>query len=356
MQIGRARFHAVADDELTMQSASFSQTEPEDSHLHCVILNPVRAGERKHSARRPFASAAAYMNSSVYSLLALCASLMAAPLAQSHEFWIEPVPALRTSDASARLVLRVGEYFEGEQIGLSSAQTSALRHYGPSAERDLRSLMPATPVGEIAIALRGAGTHLIAYDSQPSRIDLAADKFHAYLHDEGLDAIKAQRESAGTAAEPGRERYRRNVKTLIAVGRPAASDTAWATRTGQRLEIVPLANPLSLKPGGTLPVQLCFDGKPLAGALVKAWHRRSGQTLVIRAKSAADGKAAFELPYAGSWMLSVVHMVPADSGEAAGANTTAGANAGAGVGAGASADRIDWDSLWGNLSFVMPGR
>ena len=85
-----------------------------------------------------------------------------------------------------------------------------------------------------------------------------------------------------------------------------------------------------MKPGDALGLQVLFDDKPLAGALVKAWNRQGGQTLIIRAKTSVDGKATFSLPYAGGWMVSVVHMVPAKG-----------------------AKDIDWDSLWGNLSFTL---
>ncbi len=268
--------------------------------------------------------------------IAMCAGMLGLPAAQAHEFWLEPVTTKLAAGASAPLVLRVGENFEGVLVGFSAPQMVALRHFSKGAERDLRALLPAEPVASIAVPLDAPGTHLVAYDSQPSQLELEAGKFYAYLHEEGLDFINAQREASGAAAQPGRERFRRHVKSLLAVGKPAAGDKTWATRTGQRLEIMPLQNPLLLKPNGALGVQVLFDDKPLAGALVKAWHRRSGQTLVIRAKTSADGQATFNLPYAGGWMVSVVHMIPAPGED--------------------KARGIDWDSLWGNLSFAVPAK
>lgn len=61
---------------------------------------------------------------------------------------------------------------------------------------------------------------------------------------------------------------------------------------------------------------MLFDGQPVAGRLVKAWNKQ--------------GKVALQLPYAGPWMVNLVHMIPAsDSIEA------------------------DWDSFWGSLKFEM---
>ena len=281
------------------------------------------------------------MNHKLFLSLGVCAGLLAAPFAKAHEFWFEPVMVPLAAGDTARLDLRVGEFFEGEVMGFSAPQTAALRQYSASGSKDLRALLSPPSRGAVAtlnLALPTPGSYLFAFDSQPSQISLPAGTFHAYLHDEGLDFIKTQREAAGTAEKPGRERYRRNVKTLLRVGDAASAgataaapaDKTYATRTGQRLEIVPSNDPLLMKPGDALGLQVLFDDKPLAGALLKAWNRQGGQTLIIRAKTSVDGKATFNLPYAGGWMVSVVHMVAVKG-----------------------AKDIDWDSLWGNLSFKL---
>ena len=258
---------------------------------------------------------------------------------QAHEFWLTPVTAPLAAGESARLTLRVGEYFEGDIVGFSASHTLALRRYSAAGSTDLRALLPgATVVPALLVPMPTAGTHMVIFNNQPSIISLPAGTFNAYLHEEGLDFIKAQREAAGNAEKAGRERYRRFVKTLIRI-KPATDaipsaatrpDTTHAALTGQRLEILPMTDPLALAPGDVLSVRVEFDGKPLAGALLKAWHRRGGQTLIIRAKTAADGSASFDLPYAGPWMISVVHMVPV-----------------------IGVKDVDWDSMWSNLSFNL---
>jgi Domain of unknown function (DUF4198) len=273
--------------------------------------------------------------------LTFVTSLLANSPLLAHEFWFEPVTAPLTAGDTARLDLRVGEFFEGESLGFSAPQTVALRQYTASGSKDLRTLLLQPSRGAIPtlnLPLPSPGSYLLAFDSQPNQISLPSGTFHAYLHDEGLDFIKTQREAAGTAEKPGRERYRRHVKTLLRVGHSGGSgaaaartaDQTYATRTGQRLEIVPSNDPLVMKPGEALGVQVLFDDKPLAGALVKAWNKQEGQTLIIRARTSAEGRAAFNLPYPGGWMISVVHMVP-----------------------GQGAKDIDWDSHWGNLSFNL---
>ena len=77
--------------------------------------------------------------------------------------------------------------------------------------------------------------------------------------------------------------------------------------------------------------KLFFDDKPVAGALLRAWHHHDNQTVSIRALSDANGIVTYSLPYAGPWMISTVHMIAAE-------NTT----------------EADWDSFWGNLMFDVP--
>lgn len=264
-----------------------------------------------------------------------CLCLLGFAPVQAHEFWFTPVPNPATVHGHAKLELQVGEYFEGDLAGFSAQGANAFTRHTTMGHEDLMPLLPqAAPVGELQLPLRTAGTHLLVFDSQPRRLELSADKFHAYLHDEGLDFIKALREEAGTADTPGRERFRRHVKTLIQVGPQARSnspaDTTFAMRTGQRLEVMPLNNPLTMAVGSALGIQVLLEGQPLAGALVKAWHKHAGQTLLIRSTTSSAGKVTFKLPYRGAWMVSVVHMLPAND-----------------------TPEVDWDSLWGNLSFSL---
>jgi hypothetical protein len=261
-------------------------------------------------------------------VLALLTSVPAA----AHEFWMMAKPFSPAVGAPTSITLHVGEYFQGDLLPIASRQTAALLLYSKGKPRDLQSQLPVdTVLPELQMTFPNAGTYMLAYDSNPTQIALAPDKFHVYLHDEGLDHIIRQREEAGNATAPGRERYRRNVKTLLRVG--GKSDGSYAALTGQRLEIVPTSDPLAKSAGDNLSFTLFFDSKPLSNALVKAWHKREGQTIMIRARSGADGKVRFGLPYAGPWMISVVHMVPA-----------------------IDAPDVDWDSFWGNLTFELAGK
>ncbi len=262
-------------------------------------------------------------------LPALLACIVSNPAA-GHEFWIRPTSFFVASpDEPAIIALRVGENFTGEPVYFSQGLVARFRHLSTAAEIDLAPGVPVDAVATLAIAMPREGTHLLAMDTHPSHVELLAEKFHAYLREEGLDQIVLAREASGKGAQPGRERYRRNIKALIQVG--SRVDETYARRTGQMLEIVPLVNPLQAPAGAEVAFQVLFDNRPLGNALVKFWHERAERNPHIEATTREDGRVTVQLPWPGAWMASVVQMVPATD-----------------------SSRDDWDSYWGNLTFALP--
>ena len=110
------------------------------------------------------------------------------------------------------------------------------------------------------------GTSVIALDQATVDIELPADRFQSYLLEERLIDILSLRAQRGQEDAPGRERYSRCLKALARVGQADRKAGDAALRPiGQELEIVPLEWPYGLRPGGRLPVQVIFRGRPLAG-------------------------------------------------------------------------------------------
>ena len=252
-----------------------------------------------------------------------------ASAAQAHEFWLLPDRFAPPPGERVQLSLSVGEQFVGDPVAFGKPVVSSLRLVNAGGEQDLTQALPeAADQRSIPITFAQTGGQLVAVDTHPYTVDLPGEKFHAYLRDEGLDAVLAQREAAGQTDQPGRERYRRHVKTLLQVG--GRTDATWRTRTGQTLELRPLADPAIIRPGVPLGLQVDYRGAPLAQALVKAWHQSGGQLTIARGRTDAQGQVRLRLPWAGVWMVSVVHMVPSTG--------TPG---------------IDWDSHWGNLTFEL---
>lgn len=251
--------------------------------------------------------------------------------AQAHEFWIMPSTFKAAPGTPLNFGLHVGEHFEGDNVPLNRQYVRTLRHHSSQGVQDLSKQLPASGQASPDFAFHTSGTHVLSIDTHPNQVSLSADSFHAYLHEEGLDSIIKMREAAGKEKTPGRERYRRHIKTLLHIDGAQKGDVV--LRTGQRLEIVPLALPAHKSAGDSLDFQLLFDSKPLTGALVKAWHKHDGQTVVIRTVSNKEGTVRVTLPFAGPWMISTVHMIAA-----------------------VDAPEVDWESFWGNLTFELPAK
>jgi uncharacterized GH25 family protein len=254
--------------------------------------------------------------------------LLAAVPAVAHDYWLVPDTFFVKPGAAAALHLHVGDDFVSEKE--RPFQKKPTLRFDLVRGKETVDLLPLgvedkTPVA--TIKLKGTGTYLVRMDRAPQKIELEAEKFNKYLAEEGLDAILEQRRKLGEDKKPGRERYSRCLKALVQCGdlRDAAPGAV-----GQKLEIVPLANPYTLKAGETLKVRVEFDGKPLAGAQVFA-HRRAGEKVTTRTvQTTADGEAAFKLDGAGEYLIRLVHMRRC-----------------------ADKDGVDWESYWAALTFGM---
>ena len=244
----------------------------------------------------------------------------------AHECWLQPSTFFPDAGGKARLTIQVGMEFKGEPRPFNPARVAALRHFSAAGAEDWTPQVTAEL--EFPATFTATGTHVVAYDSKPSFIELDAEKFDEYLREEGLDHVMAERAKAGESKRPGRERYQRCIKSILQAG--GKSDSTYAIVTGQRLELMPVNDPAAVRPGGTLRLKVLFAGQPLADAKLRAWHRQGDKLTTLDARSSADGEVTFTLPAAGEWMISIVHMARV-TGDAA----------------------ADWESHWGNLTFAV---
>ena len=178
---------------------------------------------------------------------------------------------------------------------------------------------------------------MIGFHGKPNALELPAEKFNAYLEQEGLDAVLAWRAEHGQMNQPGREIYSRCAKSLLLTGpangaNQAADGVDRADRLlGFTLELMAERRPDRLRAGESLPLRLLYEGRPLAGALVTA-RQRADPHQRIALRSDADGRVMLPLAHPGDWLVNAVHMRPAPEGSGA-----------------------DWESLWASLTFSSGG-
>lgn len=262
-------------------------------------------------------------------LFAACALVLAAAPLLAHDFWIEPTTFHPEVGSMVGLSLRVGQGFRGDPVPLMPDRiVKFVTVSAAGAETTAAGIPGRDPAGRARVT--EPGFVISGYRSSPSNLELPADKFEAYLKDEGLEKVIAIRARRGDSEKPSKEIYSRCAKALLDAG--GAGTAGFDRVLGLRLELIPEASPKKLPPnaGGSIPVRLLYEGKPLAEALVVAMNRdEPGKRLSARTDKA--GRVVLALPRGGVWLVKAVHMVPAPAESGA-----------------------DWESLWASLTFEAP--
>jgi hypothetical protein len=245
----------------------------------------------------------------------------------AHDMWIEPATFSPTAGEIVPIKLRVGQDFLGDPLPRDPALINQFFVIDGEGRKPVVGRDGSDPAGFIRVAT--PGLLIVGYRSNPSAVDLTAEKFNQYLKEEGLDAIAAVRARRGQTGG-ARDLFSRCAKTLVSSGTPREGQGD--RPLGFTLELVAERNPVVMTASDDLPVRLTYENRPLPGTLVVAINRaHPGEKLSARTDK--DGRAHFRLTRGGMWLIKAVHMIEAP------------------VGAGA-----DWVSYWASLTFDMPQR
>jgi uncharacterized GH25 family protein len=136
---------------------------------------------------------------------------------------------------------------------------------------------------------------------------LPAIRFNDYLKVEGLTPALAHRERTHRMEADGSENYSRRAKAIVQVGLPGTGSQAQVTRpVGLPLEIVPEVSPYAQPRQGSLPVRVIYEGRPLAGALIKLTNLAHDAAPLETHLTDQAGRASFTMPGTGTWLLNVI--------------------------------------------------
>jgi uncharacterized GH25 family protein len=105
----------------------------------------------------------------------------------------------------------------------------------------------------------------------------------------------------------GSENYSRRAKSIVQVGLSGAGSQAQVTRAlGLPLEIVPEVSPYTQPRPANFPVRVIYEGRPLAGALLKLTNLAQDATPLESHLTDPAGRAIFTMPRRGAWLLNVI--------------------------------------------------
>jgi hypothetical protein len=243
-------------------------------------------------------------------LLLVCVGVLAAP-AQAHEFWAEPDAWRPRAGAELPIHLKVGDPPEVEAFPASDRHRKSFEVHGRRVVAVTPGAHKTEPAGRVT--LTAPGPHWLVYRSHESTTTLAPDRFAAYLKEEGLEAEGGAlwRALDPEQRRPVREAFSRCVKALVhardACGRICCDPCVTCRPVGLPLELVPLRDPATLRPGAHLPVRLLLHGRPAAGRHVLAMPLDAKAT---KRHLTTDrfGVAWLTLDTAGTWLVASIKL------------------------------------------------
>lgn len=232
-------------------------------------------------------------------------------VAGAHDSWLEPKSFHAQPGTRVPVTFYVGHHGEQRSASLSPRPKwlVSMASRGPSGATDLVKSKDFNPAR--GVRLTQPGFHMLSLSTSDFRHEMSPQEFAAYVKEEGLASAEAALKRAPIRSRKVRESYRRYAKALIRVGKTNGGQTASTRRLGQRLEIVPGANPYLLPAGSRLPATIWYRDRPLAGALVALINLDRPKDEPATVRSSADGAVSFPSPGRGRWLLNVVWSEPA---------------------------------------------
>ena len=172
-----------------------------------------------------------------------------------------------------------------------------------------------------------SGTQLISLETNPELRQRDGNEFNESLRIDGLDEVLYYREQHSQLDKPVKELSAFYTKLLVQVD--AQKDETYKKILGLPIEILINKNPYNLKVGDPIRFKILFQGKPLFGAKVRIWNQYNNLTTTQNIFTLQDGTMETHISNAGTWLVSVVKMIPPKSSEA------------------------DWQSFRGSLTFAI---
>lgn len=258
-----------------------------------------------------------------YRIAAMLAALaLAASPLSAHDFWLQPDRFRVEPGTPLAMTLLAGHGADRQRSQIPRRRIVRFAAIEPDGDHvDLRGMLDLGGAADARLQFREAGSHVVFLETDDrAESHLPADRFNHHLESEGLTPALEARWRSGRSNEGGSEAYGRRAKAIIhvagAAGAASGASAAVTRPVGMTLEIVPEVDPYALPRAARFPVRVFYEGRPLAGALVKLTRLEDDAAPLASQRTGADGRTSFALPPAGTWLLGVVWARPLPAGEA----------------------------------------
>lgn len=234
------------------------------------------------------------MSPSIRLLAGCCAILLASIPARAHEFVVLPDKmTAKAGEALGVRVLSTHVFFADEELEDPNDSTACIFAGG---KRTPIAIKPN------ASKLSFEGTASVPVNS--SFVVCGNRKAQIWAQ------TPAGTKRGGRAEHPGSPLVRTIEKFSKAIVNASPADDTWSKPIGDRLEILPKANPATLKVGDELPIQVMFDGKPLVTRVLATYGGFSKREMTFAAYAEMDKTATAYIPITkpGTWLVRVEHI------------------------------------------------
>ena len=235
--------------------------------------------------------------------------LLAAPLL-AHDTWLIPSAFRPSPGTTVDVRLATSEAFPTSEVAASPDRIARFVLRQPSGTQPVEGYRVDGTFLVARVTPSEPGHSVVIAETKPRAFVLEPKIFNQYLQEEQLTAILQSRAAGNQTSSPGRERYQKIAKTILCVG--AVNDSLHTQPNDLWLEIIPERDPCSLRVGDSLPVQVLFQGRPLAGVHLAAGYTGvTGHKYPVWVLTDPAGRATLPLDRPGLWFARVLHMVPA---------------------------------------------
>lgn len=261
--------------------------------------------------------------------------LVSSAVLSAHDFWLVPMNLQLNEGATLEVLGQTSSKFPTSEGAVAADRIEDARIISAGSEERITDLAASGTSLRLRHRPTTAGQHVIAARLKWRSVRESAEGFRRYLQLEGANDALARLERQGRLPSDSiTRRYAKYAKTLVEVG--TRGPRAYSRRAGYPLEFVSLTDPSGTRAGGTIRMQLLYNGRPLAGAHVHAGPAPASSAEPARDVSLttdANGVAEINTPSEGLWNARTIHIVPSPTGAGA-----------------------DWDAHWSSIVFGVGER
>ncbi|MEL7228831.1 MAG: DUF4198 domain-containing protein [Pseudomonadota bacterium] len=260
-------------------------------------------------------------------LLTTLALMLFAPLAMAHEYYLMPYSFTPAVGEEFTVSHRLGQNFKGNEIPYISRWNIRSELWVAGQKRAVAGTDGDRPA--LKMTVNTPGLSIIAHQGNVDFLTFSSwEKFVAYVEKEGLTHALAPSENGTKPKEKLKEGYARYAKTLVQVGGGSAG---LDQPVGLKIELIAKKNPNALMADEAMPVQLLYDGNPMAGITVKVFETQ-GEDFGLKLITDENGMVSVPPAGPGPTMLNAIHMTDPQGPEAL-------------------EGKAHWESFWASLTY-----